>query len=131
MIRLPYWEKKLQEYIEQIRFKPFQYGKHDCCVFTIKAQKILTGETLFPEFDNTYSSLEILKRLGFKTWISGCNARLEKITVAQAHRGDVISMRTNDSFAMGLCMGKIGVFVGEKGIVSIPRENLKLAWRIS
>ena len=39
-------------------------------------------------------------------------------------------MRTLDSFAMGLCMGRIGVFVSEKGIVSIPREDLKLAWRI-
>ena len=128
------WESKLNNYIEEMRYKPFQYGLNDCCSFTIRAQKIITGGTLFPEFDGTYSSLkegkEILKKLGFKTWISGCNKRLKKIDVNFAQRGDVVSMRTFDSFAMGICMGKFGFFVGEKGLINLPREQLKLAWRI-
>jgi hypothetical protein len=31
---------------------------------------------------------------------------------------------------MGLCMGKVGAFVGIKKMEFIPREDLKLAWRI-
>ena len=81
-MRVTNWESKLNDYIDEIRFKPFEYGTNDCCIFTIKAQKIITGDTLFPEFDGTYSTLEegkeILKKLGFKSWIAGCNARLKK-----------------------------------------------------
>ncbi len=133
-MRIENWESKLNNYIDEMRYTPFEYGKNDCCIFTIKAQKIITGKTTFPEFDGTYSSLDegkaILQKLGFKTWIGGCNKRLQKIDLSFASRGDVVSMRTFDSFAMGICMGRIGVFVGEKGIVAIPREDLKLAWRI-
>ncbi len=133
-MRLPLWESKLNDYIYANQFKAFEYGKHDCCSFTIEAQKILTGSTLFPEFDGTYEDLKggkaILHKLGYKTWIGACNDRLEKIPVALAKRGDVVSMRTNDSFAMGLCMGKVGAFVGIEKMEFIPREDLKLAWRI-
>jgi hypothetical protein len=133
-MRLPLWETKLNDYISYHQFKGFEYGKHDCCSFTIEAQKILTGSTLFPEFDGTYKDLKggkaILKKLGYKTWIGACNDRLEKIIVPLAKRGDVVSMRTNDSFAMGLCMGKYGAFVGKEKMEYIPREQLKLAWRI-
>ena len=133
-MRVPFWESKLQKYLEEIRYKPFEYGKNDCCSFTIQAQKIITGSTLFSEFEGTYTNLEegkaILKKHGYKTWITACNDRLQKISVSMAMRGDVVSMRTNDSFAMGLCMGKVGMFTSEKGLVAIPREQLKLAWRI-
>ena len=83
-------ESKLDNYISANQFKGFEYGKHDCCSFTIEAQKILTGSTLFPEFDGTYEDLEggkaILHKLGYKTWIGACNDRLEKIPVALAKR---------------------------------------------
>lgn len=133
-MRLPNWESKLNNYIHENQFKAFQYGLNDCCSFTIKAQKILTGSTLFPEFDGTYKDLKsgkaILNKLGYKTWIGACNDRLEKIIVPFAKRGDVVSMRTNDSFAMGICMGKYGAFIGEQKMEFIAREELKLAWRI-
>ena len=66
-MRVPFWESKLQKYLEEIRYKPFEYGKNDCCSFTIQAQKIITGSTLFSEFEGTYTNLEegkaILKKL--------------------------------------------------------------------
>ena len=126
-MRVTHWESKLQDYIQECREKEFEYGVFDCCVFTIQAQKLIIGKTLFPEFDNTYKSLEegkkILKNIGFKTWISACNKRLKK--------GDVVSMNTQDSFIMGLCMGKHAIFVSEeKGLVFLPIEQVKLAWSI-
>ena len=48
-MRLPLWESKLDNYISANQFKGFEYGKHDCCSFTIEAQKILTG---LPYFQN-------------------------------------------------------------------------------
>jgi hypothetical protein len=134
-MRVIHWESKLQDYIQECREKEFEYGVFDCCVFTIQAQKLIIGKTLFPEFDNTYKSLEegkkILKNIGFKTWISACNKRLKKIDIKFAQRGDVVSMNTQDSFIMGLCMGKHAIFVSEeKGLVFLPIEQVKLAWSI-
>lgn len=134
-MRVPYWESKLQNYIDECRNKKFEYGKFDCCTFTIQAQKILIGKTLFPEFDNTYKSLEegkkILNKIGFKGWIRACNKRLTKIDPKLCKRGDVVSMNTKNSFIMGLCLGKNAVFVSEdRGLVFIPIEDVKYAWSI-
>lgn len=127
------WEHKLQEYIDKYRQTPLEFGKHDCCTFTIEWEKVLTGKSTFPEFDRTFKSLEqgkeILKKVGFKNWVTIVNSRLERIQPIQARRGDLVSMKFQGAYCMGICLGKMCAFVGYDKMEFISKDQMKYAWR--
>ena len=133
-MRADNWEEKLQQYIDKYRQEPLEFGKHDCCTFTIEWEKELTGKSTFPEFDRTFKSLEqgkeLLNKLGFRNWVTIVNKRLKKISPLQARRGDVVSLKFQGSYCMGICLGKVCAFVGFNKMEFIPKEEIKYAWEI-
>jgi len=43
------WENDLEEYIEEVRNKPFDWGLHDCVVFANQIIKVQLGKGFFDE----------------------------------------------------------------------------------
>lgn len=129
------WETALAEYIELVRDRPHEYGKHDCMLFVAGAVKVLTGKSLAAKHKGKYhdkeSAAAYLKTLGFKTPAQMIDANLKRKPIGFAQRGDIVL--TPDGIP-GVSMGEFAVIVGTDGVSEglgrVPRELWTKAWSV-
>lgn len=134
MGRVSNWPDKLVEHIEAWRHKKFRWGRNDCALFCLNAEKVMTGSTRFPEFINAYTSekgsIEALEVAGFDSLESLVDARLENIKLTMAQRGDVALISTPNGDALSLVIGNQLAAMGKEGLVFLPISEAKKAWRV-
>jgi hypothetical protein len=132
--RVSNWPDKLAEHVEAWRHKKFRWGRNDCALFCLNAEKALTGSTRFPEFINAYTSekgsIAALEAAGFATMEDLVDARLEQIKPAMAGRGDVALISTPNGDALSLVIGNQLAAMGKEGLVFLPLSEAKKAWRV-
>ncbi len=132
-MRVENWESKLADYIEKCRNKKFSWDSNNCGQFVLEWEKTYTGSTKFPEFYKKYKSLkelkEKLKECGVKSWVTLFNQRLTRINTKLAQRGDLVTLRSKNSFCMGICIGINCAFLGDNEIEFVSIDHIKYAWR--
>jgi len=118
------WLECLNEYLDSVYDKPFEWGSHDCCHFAAGAVHAMTGnETMLGiKYKTKTGAVRLIKKIPL-------DKRLEKIfgksiALAAAKRGDMI-YRTFDGWpSVGVCIGENALFVGQEGaregLVSMP-----------
>lgn len=134
MGRLNDWPERLNAHVDEWRNRPFEWGKSDCALFCLHAEKAITGESRFEDFlgayDSDIGSIKALKRLGAGDLISTVGQRLEEIPVSQATRGDVASIDTPEGDALSLVIGDKVAGLGKEGLLFFPLSSAKKAWRV-
>lgn len=133
MKRLPDWERRLVEYEESIRDRPFRWGAHDCASATVGAVEAITGEVL--------AYLLPAKRLRpflTKAGALGAVARskalrlgLDRCKPKTARRGDPVVVVVDGKE----CMSWIGsdgraVALTWTGAVRVGADSIVAAWRV-
>ncbi|AJP72923.1 DUF6950 family protein [Sphingomonas hengshuiensis] len=136
MQRLPDWEARLAAYLEPLRARPFEWGRHDCCAFTFGAVEAMTGVDAMAEYRGRYrtarGSVRALRRIGAGTLEASVDAKFARIGAGLAQRGDIVM----SSGLLGICLGRFLVAVGSEGaregLVRIDRARWvdPIAWRV-
>lgn len=136
MHRYPDWEARLAAYLEPLRVRPFEWGRHDCCTFAAGAVEAMTGVDPMPEFRGRYStaigSARALRRHGAGELDATLDRKFAQVAPAMAHRGDVIM----SGGLLGICLGPFLVAVGRQGdhegLIRIDRARWAepRAWRV-
>lgn len=124
----------LIKYIESVKFKPFEWGVHDCCMFANNAMLVFVNEDFMPEFKNKYhdakSAIEIMRALGSKTLYHTMVKKFGRpFNIAKAKRGDIIYKKDGlEGPSLGICMGTTTYFAGENGLVEVNTLECITAW---
>lgn len=138
--RFENWPELLYGYVESVKDKPFQYGTHDCALFTCNAINIMTGVDLAQPFRGKYKTSRgaygALKRfsggglLETSMKIFG-KYNCEVIPHTMAQRGDAILSGIGGETVLGL-IGLDGkaIFSGENGVVANQEAEPIIAWRV-
>jgi hypothetical protein len=132
MRRYPDWETRLAAYLEPLRDRPFQWGRHDCCTFAAGAVRAMTGKATMAEFRGKYrdeaGAAEALKTTGAGTLISTMNSKFKRVAPGHAHRGDIVMVDGN----LGISFGEVSLHVGaegeRQGLIRHPRARWRKAW---
>jgi len=127
MARVKHWERKLDDYIEASRHKPFKWGSHDCALFVAGAFDVLTNSKVQKKYKGKYES-EITARRMVK---NGLLKEIDKycprlINTYLAQRGDIVYYDK----ALGICLGSKCAFVYSEGLAFIDLGKCKKAWRV-
>ncbi len=139
MKRLPGWEQALLKIIQEQGGTPFEWGTHDCCLFSAACIDAMTGTNPMTDFIGQYrdrkSGLLALKKFG--------KGSLLKTLVALfgpwkhpslAQRGDLVLRVERTGSSVGICLGKDSAFVGEEaenqGLVFLPTLSTTKAFSI-
>jgi len=141
-MRLPDWEERLSDYIRDNTDRAFEYGLHDCILFSCGAVEAVTGEDPAAADRGTYSDVdgakETLKAWPGKTLLKAVDSVFKRKPVGLAQRGDLVWFKGS----VGVCYGGIAMFVGEErlanaagvlmreGLISIPRAQWEKAWSV-
>lgn len=133
MRRFPDWEARLAAYLEDLRDKPFAWGKLDCAIFAGGAVKAMTGFDPMRGLRGYRSEAEaerVLKERGKGTLVRTVNAMFEREPVGFAHRGDLVLVDGGLAIAMGDIALQVGQHDEREGLIRRPRAEWSKAWRV-
>lgn len=122
----------LDDYINSIRKKPFEWGKHDCALHAANAVLALTGDDPAAEWRGKYDTANTAMR------IIGCGVEElpERVgltplpSVKFARAGDIVLYRMDGHPCLGVCLGGNSCFTGKTEAQFINTLDCEKAWRI-
>ena len=134
MGRLVDWPTRLNNHIEEWRHKKFEWGKADCALFCLYAEKAICGSSRFDDFIGKYrsaaGSARALLKIGAGDLATSVGARLREIKVLEAQRGDVALIDTPLGDALSLVIGDKVAAMGKDGLIFLPLSAAKQAWKV-
>jgi hypothetical protein len=134
MGRLEDWPLRLNNHIEEWRHKKFEWGKADCALFCLYAEKAICGSSRFDDFIGKYrsaaGSVKALLKIGGGDLAASVGARLAEIETSKAQRGDVALIDTPAGDALSLVIGDKVAAMGKDGLVFLPLSAAKKAWKV-
>ena len=103
-------------------------------MFCALGEKAMCGHTRFADYIGNYQtskgSARLLRRLGDGDLAENVAKRLPEISPEEAGRGDVGLIDTPDGDALSLIVGDKVAAMGKNGLVFLPRDALKRAWKV-
>jgi len=118
------WLECLNEYLNTVYDKPFEWGSHDCCIFCNECVKAMTGKDFMTEFSSYNNETSAKKALNGKTLYMTIRKKFGKpISTAMTQRGDLVYNKFDTGPGLGICIGKEALFVGfegREGLVTVP-----------
>ena len=131
-MRLSNWHHRLQSLVEASRTVPFEWGVHDCCMWSANAGLAITGVDYAEDLRGTYSTeagaARALARIG---GIEAAAARGgPEIPMLFAAEGDIGLVSDGARDVLAVCMSDHWLAAGEVGLVVLPLLNVKRAWRV-
>ncbi len=128
------WPDRLQAHIEEWRHKKFEWGKADCALFCLYAEKAICGSSRFDDFIGQYrsaaGSAKALLKIGGGDLAASVGARLREIKPSEAQRGDVALIDTPLGDALSLVVGDRVAAMGKDGLIFLPLDAAKKAWKV-
>lgn len=129
---------RLADYLKSVRETPFQWGEHDCLIFTNNAWKAMYGHGLADDWLGRYmdgtrllSRKELQEEYGYKSFVAAVDARLTRVNHVPP-RGALVTTRKARRWAIGNALGiSVGIkaaFIGSEGVVYHPIETIDKAW---
>jgi len=117
------------------RAQAFGWGQHDCFLFAAEDVQALTGHDVAAPWRGRYRTQRGALRhiAAYGGTFTGAFTRLfgaEPVPVAQARRGDVADLVRAGVHHLGVVSGAHVAFLGEQGIIMVPRSQTLQVWRI-
>lgn len=145
------WPEVLSDMVAAARKRPFEFGKHDCCVFVANIVRAYTGTDLargLRGYKNAAGATRMLRKNGKGTLLRTMQAVMKKHdcpkvkTVKLLKRGDVCMVRMElpsrlqrqprggkTEWVVGICVGRYAAFASD-GVALIPIENVNRGWHV-
>ena len=133
-MRLPGWESRLAQCIDDARGRAFAWGVHDCATWVADVRRALTGEDAAADWRGKYSTeagaIRAVRRRGYPglaAWVSDLlGGPLDSPLMAQ--RGDIVLDGTTG--ALGIATSGAAAFVSPDGLVFLQMDRCAMAWRV-
>lgn len=129
--------RELNKFLRDARHKPFEWVEWDCFTFTNEAWRAMNGHGWADEWIGRYSKdklkrKELRKEFGFRTLPDAIDSKLDRCEALPPPKGALLitpkAQRWVTGYAMGICIGTYGVFLGREGLIYLPIEHAEKAW---
>lgn len=128
--RLHDWQTRLQALIDSRLHAPFEWGRHDCCLFVCDAIEAMTGHDPAKDlrgYSDERGAARILRDAGGVAAYADARAGPE-VAPSIAQIGDVGLVITDGRESLALCAGAHWLSVGADGLKSLPITAASRAW---
>lgn len=133
-MRLAGWSESLFEFVESRKTTPFEWGGHDCSLFSADGAIAVCGVDYAAPVRG-YTSRQGAEAIiasygGMVPMVNALMGRLP-IAAAMARRGDAVLAVIAGSETLGICLGNVCAFaqIGA-GVALLPRTVAAVAWRV-
>ena len=132
MIKKFNWRTDLTAHINMLRYEPYEWGKHDCCMWAASCVTVMTGTNLVPKvsYKDELGAARALKKLGVSSVLGLCEKHFgEPQHIATAKAGDLVVLDTGKQgpfkYSVGICNGMFSFFAGEEGLEMVKTLDLE------
>lgn len=127
------WRDRFEALVRERTRAPFEWGKHDCCLFAADAVLAATGIDPALDMRGTYSDaqggMEALQRIGgFEA--AGARAGVECHPQC-VQVGDVGLVNDGHRDLLAVCAGEVWLAPSETGLGALPLSAARKAWRVT
>lgn len=130
--RLPDWPQRLSEFIESRRHAPFVWGGNDCCRFAAGAVRAMTGTDPMAGYcyRDEREARALIEGAGNIESLLCERLGVPLPAVAHAMRGDVVIADLDHGPTVGVLLGRMAAYAGDTGVLLLPWQYARAAWRI-
>jgi len=136
--------KALYGYLEEVRYKPFMWHKHDCFSFTNNAWNAMYGQGWADDWVDRYKKngkylrkIDLREEFGFQEIEDALDSRMTRVGTPPP-RGALVTSKTlngpNEKLplilgkALGISVGSRAAFAGTGGLTFVPIDLVENAW---
>jgi hypothetical protein len=132
LTRVPDWEQRLTDCLDNWRTKRLEWGTHDCAHFACAAIEATTGTNLrphFPGYSTEAAGRELIDKAG---GIAACAVSVlgDAAPAAQAQRGDIVHVQVGQHEWLAVCTGQQALGLGKMGLIPARPEHFVQCWRV-
>lgn len=131
-------QKQLNEYIRSVKDKKFEWGKHDCFIFSNSAFKAYHGYGYADDWVGRYMKdgepmLPSRLRDEFKAqdFDQAISSKLQEIDYVPP-KGSLVATKMAErwhiGYALGISVGIRAAFLSRQGIIYLPFDDVVKAW---
>jgi hypothetical protein len=132
--RLPNWRPRLDEYLDGIEGRPFEWLSLNCGFFAADCVIAETGLDFAPEFRGKFTTEKgaalALRRAGFVSVVDVAAARLPEIPPDTARYGDVAAVLVDGRPALVLVNRASLICMSAAGKAALPSDRAYRAFRV-
>ncbi len=135
VMRIETWDIVLAREIAAAEHLTFQWGHHDCAVWTFDVIAKLQGrESLADQWRGAYSSRvgasRTMRLLGWSSLADAAGKLLGVVSqpAAFAARGSLVLIQNGKIQALGVCIGNSSAFLAPAGLEIRPTEACSYSW---
>jgi hypothetical protein len=131
-------QKQLNDYLREVKDKPFRWGEHDCLIFSNAAFKEYHGFGYADDWLGRYmkdgepmlpSRLRV--EYGAVDFDEAIEQKLQPISYTPP-RGALVATKKAErwyiGYALGICVGIKAAFLSARGVLYLPLEDVTKAW---
>ena len=128
----------LNDYIRQVRFKPFKWFERDCFIFTNEAFRKMYGRGYADDWAERYvksgrylRKKELIAEFGYSNIHDALSDKLIPIS-SFPPKGALVTTKGNNNWiiseALGIAFGSSALFLGKDRLESLPIEKITKAY---
>lgn len=130
--------KRLNNYLREVKDRPFCWGKHDCFVFSNSAFRAYHGQGYADDWEGRYLKngelflpSKLKSEFGFDSFDEAISERLVEINYIPP-KGSLVATKKADrwhiGYALGISVGIKAAFLSRQGVVYLPFDDVVKAW---
>lgn len=128
------WPELLDGYINAFRYRKFEYGHHDCLMFALRWERLVTMNSRFLDAFFVYNSKEEAEQLicehqMYDVW-EVISSRLDSKPSRFAQRGDIVAHIQKGHRTVGICLGKYFAAPGAKKMMLRSMDRAEFCWKV-
>lgn len=137
-LKVPNWDSRLNFYVMENQFKPYEWGKHDCVLFTMNGVLATTGVDPIPEYradpwKTKEEAMALLEAEG--GLVAAMDKRFKRRRRQEYWRGDPVLVFDAEGLAsLALCTGRSAHAPGQAGVdelLATPMRDAILCWAVN
>ncbi len=130
--------ESLNNYLDDVRNTPFEWGKFDCLIFTNNAFKAMYGVGWADDWLDRYMDngrvlrrSELRKEFSYSNMIEAIDKKLKRIDFIPP-LGSLIAtdleIRFTVGYALGISVGSKACYLNKEGVTWKPLETVNYSW---
>jgi len=126
------WQMRLADFLKSRATAAFEWGRNDCCLFTVDAIEVMTGvdhAARFRGYTTALGAARVVQQEGGIRQLA-TDAWGSPVDPLMAAAGDAVLMLNEGRELLAICNGTNALGPGPDGIAVMDMTNALAAWKI-
>lgn len=133
-MRLPDWQILFAKFLKENANSKFEWGVHDCCLFSANCVLAITGTDYASSFRGTYSNerdaYRLIKQYGSIEALVTTLTGIKPVNGRYADVGDIVLVLQEGRELLAVCNGQTMFAPGANSLITLETKDVLKTWKV-